>query len=75
LASQDDSAYTNGVAAASLNFCIEAAGILEIPVPPLWQEIASNIYLPLSNTLYPGGPVHPEYTGTMDSCYLQQFIF
>jgi hypothetical protein len=32
-------------------------------IPPLWAEIAAAPYLPLSDTLYAGGPVHLEHAG------------
>jgi hypothetical protein len=60
----DDSAYTVGVGAATLAFCGVAARALGLPPPPqLWADIASAPYLPTSDTLYSGGPVHPEFTG------------
>jgi hypothetical protein len=60
----DDSAYTVGVGAATLDFCAVAARALGLPpLPPLWAEIAASPYLPTSDTLYAGGAVHPEYTG------------
>jgi hypothetical protein len=61
----DDSAYTVGVGAATLNFCGVAARALGLspPPPPLWAEIAAAPYLPTSDTLFAGGTVHPEFTG------------
>jgi hypothetical protein len=60
----DDSAYTIGVGAATLAFCAAAARALGLPPPPpLWVDIAEAPYLPTSDTLYAGGPVHPEYKG------------
>jgi hypothetical protein len=60
----DDSAYTVGVGAATLAFCGAAARALGLPPPPqLWADIAAAPHLPTSETLYAGGPVHPEFKG------------
>ena len=60
----DGSAYTVGVGAATLAFCGAAARALGLPPPPpLWAAIAAAPYLPTSDALYAGGPVHPEYKG------------
>lgn len=59
----DDSAYTNAVAAATLQWCGRAASELGLSVPALWQQIPAAVYLPLNYTLFNGRPVHPEYTG------------
>eukprot|EP01138_Halocafeteria_seosinensis_P004773 gb/GECG01004880.1/.p1 GENE.gb/GECG01004880.1/~~gb/GECG01004880.1/.p1 ORF type:complete len:494 (+),score=46.54 gb/GECG01004880.1/:1-1482(+) len=59
----NDSAYTNGVAATALMFCSEAAHALNKTASSWWSEIASNLYLPLSDKLYDGGSVHPEFKG------------
>lgn len=60
----DDSLYTIGVGAATLSFCADAARDLGLPPPPpLWATIAMSPYMPTSDTLYAGGPVHPEYRG------------
>jgi len=60
----DDNAYTVGVGAATLDFCVAAARALGLPPPPqLWADIAAAPYLPTSDTLYAGGPVHPQYKG------------
>jgi protein-glucosylgalactosylhydroxylysine glucosidase len=59
----DDSAYTNAVAAATLQWCTRSAGVLGLPVPQLWDDIPRALYLPLNDTLFAGRPVHPEYTG------------
>lgn len=60
----NSSVYTNAAAAASLEFCVEAAGVLQESVPANWTTIAANVYIPLSDSLAPGvGVVHPEYDG------------
>ena len=62
----NDSAYTNAAGGETLRWCLEAAEYLGIPpnsLPPLWSSIISNIYLPLSSTLYALGTVHPQQTG------------
>lgn len=60
----DDSLYTVGVGAATLAFCADAARALGLPpTPAQWADIAASPYLPTSDALYPGGPVHPEYKG------------
>ena len=33
------------------------------PRVPEWARIASRVYLPVTESLFKGGPVHPEYTG------------
>ena len=60
----NDSVYTNAAAAQTLGWCIEAADLLGIPLsalPPIWSEIASAPYVPLSEDLYAIGTVHPEH--------------
>jgi hypothetical protein len=50
----------------TLSWCLEAAAYLGIPsatLPPLWAGIAAAPFLPLSDALYAGGPVHPEHAG------------
>lgn len=61
----NDSAYTNAAAGQALEFCIYAANQLNASekIPPLWRQIANNIYLPLTTALNSSGPVHQEYTG------------
>lgn len=59
----NSSAYTNAAAAQTLDWCIEAAGVLGEATPPLWAEMAAAPYLPLSETLYAGGPVHVQNDG------------
>ena len=59
----DDEVYTNAVAAASLLFGIEAAGVLGRTVPPEWATRAASPHLPLSTSLYPGHAIHPEFQG------------
>lgn len=56
-----DSVYTNAAGAQTLAWCIEAAGVLGYAdLPQLWATIASSPYLPISDTLYAGGPVHVQ---------------
>ena len=71
----DSNAYTNGLAQAVLRFCGEAASVLlsgggtfsgGAPTPAQlarWADVAERMWLPLSDTLYTSGPVHPEFTG------------
>ena len=60
----DDQLYTIGAGAATLAFCGAAAAALGLPPPPtLWAEIARSPYLPVNDSLYSGGAVHPEYFG------------
>jgi trehalose/maltose hydrolase-like predicted phosphorylase len=71
----DSNAYTNGLAQTTLRFCGEAASVLlssggsfsgGAPTPAQlarWADVAERMWLPLSSTLYTGGPVHPEFAG------------
>lgn len=72
----NDSAYTNSAAGKTQEFCIQAVVILgkSGEIPSTWKEISSAIYLPLSNSLYPEGPVHQEYTG-YNKQHLINFVY
>jgi trehalose/maltose hydrolase-like predicted phosphorylase len=59
----NDSVYTNAAAGQTLEFCMEAAALLNTSVPATWASLASHVYIPLNASAYPGGPVHNEYTG------------
>jgi trehalose/maltose hydrolase-like predicted phosphorylase len=61
----NDSIYTNAAAAATLQWCVEAAGELGLSdtIPPLWSVMSASPYLPLTAALSPNGTVHEEYTG------------
>ena len=59
----DYSLYTIGVAAATLTFCNDAATVLGYTTPMAWADIAAAPYMPVSDSLYAGGTVHPEYKG------------
>jgi hypothetical protein len=51
--------YTNAAGAQALAWCVEAAELLGVgKTPRLWKEIAYSPYLPLSESLFSGGPVH-----------------
>ena len=39
----DDNAFTNGSAAAVLQYATQAAGILHVSADPVWKEISTNI--------------------------------
>ena len=59
------SAYTNAAAALTLAWCAEAAAVLGLAdsLPPIWADMAAAPYLPLSDALYAGGPVHVQNQG------------
>jgi len=59
----NDSAYTNAVAAKSLQLCGELASSQGGQPDPAWGTLAGSVFLPLSDTLFAPGPVTPEYTG------------
>jgi trehalose/maltose hydrolase-like predicted phosphorylase len=63
----NNSAYTNAVVKLALEFAVTAAGILDIPSPPEWGEVAAGLAIPFNITV-PGHPefqggYHPEYDG------------
>jgi hypothetical protein len=61
----NDSIYTNAAAAATLQWCVEAAGELDLSgaIPPIWAVMSQSPYLPLTAALSPNGTVHEEYSG------------
>ncbi|EDQ92540.1 uncharacterized protein MONBRDRAFT_22300, partial [Monosiga brevicollis MX1] len=59
----DSGAYTNALVSSVLNFTQEVAALIGATVPSNYSLIADQMYLPLVDDLYAGGPVHPEYEG------------
>lgn len=55
----DNSVYTNAVAQVSLNFAIDLAVLLQIPVPENWKEVAKKIKVPFDLEK----KYHPEFDG------------
>jgi hypothetical protein len=58
----DHPAYTTASAALALAFCVDSASRLGLSIPANWSTIAARPFLPLNETLYPGGPVHQVYS-------------
>ncbi len=48
----NSSVYTNAVAAATLQWGVRAASILNDSVAASWSVIAADMYMPLNTTLY-----------------------
>ena len=59
----NSSIYTNAATAASLQFCGELARRLNKTVPYEWDVVGSSPYMPVSDSLWPGHRVHPEFEG------------
>jgi len=59
------SVYTNAAAAQTLQWCVDAATILNKTeeVPKMWSIMADSPYMPLNMTEYSEGPVHQNYAG------------
>ncbi|NXF10765.1 PGGHG glucosidase, partial [Smithornis capensis] len=55
----DNSAYTNAVARRSLNFAVEIARDLQLPVPEEWEDCARKLKVPFDAER----KYHPEYDG------------
>ncbi|AWW41663.1 haloacid dehalogenase [Streptomyces cadmiisoli] len=55
----DDSAYTNVAARASLRFATEAAALLGEPSDPRWEVVAAGLVVPFDERR----GIHPEFTG------------
>ena len=58
-----DAAYTNALAARTMEFASEIATKLGLKANPAWAVQAARPYLPLVTALDPGGPIHAEFTG------------
>jgi hypothetical protein len=57
----NNSVYTNAAAQLSLQFAVEACGLLNVSCrnSATWQEVASRMYIPFDASL----GIHPEYDG------------
>eukprot|EP01043_Picozoa_sp_COSAG02_P050127 COSAG02_NODE_5114_length_4616_cov_6.047598_2_plen_434_part_00 len=75
----DDAAYTNAIAARTMQFaCMvaEKLNLTDVPAPGyfVWREQAARPYLPLSSRLDSNGPIHPEFTNYSGSPIAQSAV-